>query len=171
MGSPKALLPYRGETFADCLIQAFAACDDTIVVLGHDAERIRQGIARPATFVLNPHPENGQLSSLKCGLRAVEDAEIILFTPVDYPAIQASTVERLLQLPDAFAMPRHWGRRGHPIRIGKELRAQLLACSTTARDVIRAHDPAYIDVDDPGILEDIDDPVAYARLTQEFAAR
>ena len=43
---------------------------------------------------------------------------------------------------------------------------QLLVCDTSARDVIRAHDPVYVDVDDPGILEDIDDPASYARLQE-----
>ena len=43
---------------------------------------------------------------------------------------------------------------------------KLLLCETSARDVIRAHDPVYVDVDDPGILEDVDDPASYARLQE-----
>ena len=37
--------------------------------------------------------------------------------------------------------------------------------------MIRAHEPVYVEVDDPGILEDVDDPAAYARLMQEVMAR
>jgi hypothetical protein len=43
---------------------------------------------------------------------------------------------------------------------------ELLACTTMARDVIRAHEPLYIDVADPGILEDVDDRAAYLRLCE-----
>jgi molybdenum cofactor cytidylyltransferase len=166
MGSPKALLTLNGVSFADGLIAAFAPCDEVVVVLGHDAERIRAGISRTATFVVNPNPERGQLSSLQCGLEAVSDADAVFFTPVDYPAIGARTVRLLLAHAGRFAMPRFEGRRGHPVLLNRELARELLLCETSARDVIRAHDPVYVDVDDPGILEDVDDPASYARLQE-----
>lgn len=164
MGSPKALLQYRDESFVDCLIRIFTPCDETIVVLGHDSDRVRAGVKRPATFVVNPSPERGQLTSLQCGLQAAGSAEAVFFTPVDYPAIDASTIDRMLPLAGSFAMPRYQGRRGHPVLIGRDLIDELLACATSARDVIRSHEPVYVDVDDAGILEDVDDPEAYMRL-------
>jgi molybdenum cofactor cytidylyltransferase len=165
MGSPKALLTYRGETFLDRLIGIFReACDRTIVVLGYSHDTIRAGVRREATFVINPHPENGQLSSLQCGLRAAGDAEAVFFTPVDYPAFEVGTVRALLPHAGSFAMPRYDGTRGHPVLIDRSIVEELLACRTMARDVIRSHEPFYVDVDDPGILEDVDDPAAYARL-------
>ena len=170
MGSPKALLSFHGSTFVESLIRGFSCCDQTIVVLGHDSERIRAGIRADATFVVNPHPERGQLTSLQCGLQAVPDADAVFFTPVDYPAISESTVLRLMRHAGSFAMPRYEQRRGHPVLIPRHMIGELLACTTTARDVVRAHEPVYVDVDDPGILEDIDDPAAYARL-QQMAAR
>ncbi len=169
MGSPKALLTYRGQTFLDRQIELFRPCDRIVVVLGHSAERIRAGVVRPATFVVNPNPELGQLSSLQCGLHAAFDVDVVLFTPVDYPAIHPDTVTRLLAVDAPFAMPRYQGRRGHPVMVGREMVDELLACQTNARDVIRAHEPFYLDVDDAGILEDIDDPAAYARLQEASA--
>ena len=169
MGSPKALLAYRGQTFLDRQIELFQPCDRTVVVLGYDAERIRAGVRNSAVFVVNPNPELGQLSSLQCGLRAVGDADAVFFTPVDYPLIDPKTVTRLIEVNAPFVMPRYQGRRGHPVLVGRDMVEDLLACQTNARDVIRAHEPLYLDVDDPGILEDIDDPTAYARL-QEVSA-
>jgi len=169
MGSPKALLTYRGRTFLDRQIELFQPCDRIVVVLGYDAERIRAGVSNSAVFVLNPNPELGQLSSLQYGLRAAGDADAVFFTPVDYPAIDPSTVRGLIEINVPFAMPRYQGRRGHPVLVGRDMIEELLACQTSARDVIRAHEPLYLDVDDPGILEDIDDPTAYARL-QEVGA-
>lgn len=166
MGSPKALLTLNETTFTDGLIDAFAPCDDIVVVLGYDSVRIRAGISRTARFVINLAPELGQLSSLQCGLKAVPDADAILFTPVDYPAIRRQTVSLLLQHAGAFAMPRFEGRRGHPVLLDRQTAGEIVACETSARDVIRAHDPIYVDVDDPGILEDVDDPASYARLQE-----
>ena len=40
MGTPKALLEYRGETFVDRLVRVLGAvCDPVIVVLGYHARR------------------------------------------------------------------------------------------------------------------------------------
>jgi molybdenum cofactor cytidylyltransferase len=169
MGSPKALLQYRGETFIDRLIGVFSPCDEVVVVLGHHADTIRNGMKRRATVVVNPDPERGQLSSLQCGLSTVADADAVFFTPVDYPAIEASTIRALFPLAGTFAMPRYQGRRGHPVLIDRGLQTELLACRTAARDVIRAHEPQYVDVNDSGILEDVDDPAAYARLMETYA--
>lgn len=169
MGSPKALLTYRGETFLDRLIGIFSGvCDQTIVVLGHNHESILNQLQRKneAEFVINPDPERGQLSSLQCGLRAANAAGAIFFTPVDYPAFEPATVRALLPYAGTFVMPRYKGTRGHPVLIDRNLADKLLACETMARDVIRAHTPKYVEVEDPGILDDIDDPAAYARLEE-----
>ena len=54
MGTPKALLPYRGETFLHRLISLFAVhCSPVIVVMGAGAAGIRAATTRPATFVVN----------------------------------------------------------------------------------------------------------------------
>ena len=54
MGSPKALLQYRNESFLDTLIGLFTErCDPVIVVLGAHADEIRTRTLRPATFVVN----------------------------------------------------------------------------------------------------------------------
>ena len=72
MGSPKALLRYRGQTFLDTLISLFAArCSPVIVVLGANADEIRRGLSCSAEFVINPDYRTGQTSSMQCGLRAV----------------------------------------------------------------------------------------------------
>jgi molybdenum cofactor cytidylyltransferase len=177
MGTPKALLDYGGETILDRLTGILAACcQPVIVVLGHQAESIRAGMKsrHDVEFVVNPMPERGQLSSLQCGLAALpESAAGVLFTPVDYPAIQPSTVESLISafLADprrALTMPRHEGRRGHPVIAGREVVSRILALPSDgqARDAIRQFDDdaLYVDVQDPGILKDVDTPEAYRAL-------
>ena len=173
MGFPKALLRYRDETFLDTLIGLFATrCDPVIVVLGAHDVRIRQGALRPATFVVNPDYHRGQTTSMQRGLRAVPDgAESVLFTLVDHPAVAPATLDALLTAPgnSMVRVPRYQGRRGHPIWFARELIAEFLELpeNGAARDIVRTHAPQteFLDVDDAGILADIDDPEAYSRLT------
>lgn len=97
MGSPKALLEYRGETFIQRLVRVLSpVCDRVVVVLGYHAADIRPGIPGSAVITINPAPERGQLSSLQTGLAALPaDADGFLFTPVDSPAVESETVERV----------------------------------------------------------------------------
>jgi molybdenum cofactor cytidylyltransferase len=171
MGTPKALLRYRGRTFLDTLIGLFAArCSPVIVVLGAHADQIRQGVTSAATFVVNPDYRTGQTGSMQCGLRAVPAyAEGVLFTLADHPAVSASTLDALLAQPSSFLrVPRFEGRRGHPVWFSRALIAEFLALPAhgIARDIVHSHvdRTEYLDVADPGIVADIDDPAAYQAL-------
>ncbi len=177
MGSPKALLDYRGETFIQRLVRVLSTvCDPVIVVLGYHAETLRPAISN-ATIVVNPAPERGQLSSLQTALAALPpDAEGFLFTPVDSPAVEIATVERLAAAfrhrdpATQLVIPRYEGKRGHPVFATRAIANELSALPLTAkaRDVIHGHvdDTLYIDVNDPRILADIDDREAYRRLSE-----
>jgi nicotine blue oxidoreductase len=174
MGSPKAMLRFQGESFVGRLIRVLStACNPVVAVLGHNADLIQPAIPADAVTVINPDPERGQLSSLQCALQAVPaDVAAIMFTPVDYPAVMPDTVRRLAAAMAAGAppvvIPRHDGRRGHPVCVRADVAAELLGLDPGARasDVIHAYRPhtVYVDVDDPGIMEDVDDPEAYRRL-------
>jgi molybdenum cofactor cytidylyltransferase len=172
MGSPKALLPLRGETFADLLIETFSRyCDPVILVLGHHADLLCSGIRRKsgARLVINHEYRTGQISSLQCGFRAVPSgASGVVFTLVDHPNVRPETMQALLAAGAPIAIPRFEGRRGHPVFIARELIPEFLNLPPggTARDVLDRHraEVRYIDVNDPGILQDVDDPEAYRRI-------
>lgn len=172
MGFPKALLTYRGATFVDTLAGLLGArCSPVVVVLGAHAERIQARVTQSATLVVNPHYARGQTTSMQCGLRAVPaEAEGVVFTLVDHPAVAEATLDALLAEPrPLIRVPRHAGSRGHPIWFRRELIAEFLALPEdgAARDVVRRHaaETEFLDLDDPGILADIDDAEAYRRLT------
>ncbi len=178
MGSPKALLDYRGETFIGRLVRVISSvCDPVIVVLGYHADAIRPAIKGAASIVMNPAPERGQISSLQAALASLPAGlEGFLFTPVDSPAVKIETVERLAaefrrrDPRTLLVIPRFEGQRGHPVFAARAIADECLALPVTAqaRDVIHRHIPEtiYIDADDPGILTDIDDGEAYRRLSE-----
>jgi molybdenum cofactor cytidylyltransferase len=171
MGSPKALLRYREESFLDTLIGLFTTrCSPVIVVLGSQAERIRQAAQRPATFVVNRDWQRGMTTSLQCGLLALAGApEGVLLTLVDHPAVSPATLDRLLEPPrPLLRIPRYQTKRGHPIWFSRVLIAEFLALPPdgAARDVVQSHfDQAeFLDLEDAGVTADIDDPQAYEEL-------
>lgn len=182
MGTPKALLQAPGgrETFLDRLIGVLGTrCAPVIVVLGHEADRIRSGLERQseAVFVMNKDYSLGQLSSLQIGLRAVPpDAAGVLFTPLDLPMVQPETIARLAEEFERRAgrpllvIPRFQGKHGHPVCCARELIPEFLDLSARAqaRDVIHRHtsQTCYVDVIDSGILRDIDDPETYRSLLE-----
>ena len=179
MGTPKALLDYRGETFVGRLVRVLETkCNPVIVVLGFNADAIRPKIPAAAQIVVNPDPGRGQLSSLQTALGAFPaEASGFAFIPVDSPAVSENTVAMLAdafevrEASTLFVIPRQKGKRGHPVFATRAIAAELLALPATAeaRDVVHAHvdRTRYVDVKDAGIFADVDDPEAYRRLKEE----
>jgi molybdenum cofactor cytidylyltransferase len=178
MGTPKALLDYRGETFVGRLVRVLGASSQPVlVVLGYHADVIRKKVPANAHVVVNLEPGRGQLSSLQTGLAALPaEADGFAFIPVDSPAVESDTVAKLIQAFDQrdpstlFVIPRQSGRRGHPVVAARSIAAEFLALPPTAeaREVVHAHvdRTEYVDVDDDGIFTDVDDPEAYRRLKE-----
>lgn len=175
-GHPKALLDLRGETFVARLVRVLSTiCDPVIVVLGYHVDRVRPMVPEGAKVVINPAPERGQLSSLQTGLAELpENAEGFMFVPVDCPAAEPETVAHIKTAfvgraaRIQFVVPQYRGKHGHPVCASREIAKEMLALPSTAqaRDVVHAHiaNTLYVDVDDPGILTDIDNPARYKDL-------
>jgi len=178
MGTPKALLDYRGETFVGRLVRVLGtSCNPVMVVLGYHADVIRRQVPAIAKVVVNPDPARGQLSSLQTGLAALPpEADGFAFIPVDSPAVAEDTVAKLARAFEhrnpftLFVIPRQAGKRGHPVIAARSIAAEFLALPPTAeaREVVHAHvdRTEYVDVDDSGIFTDVDDPEAYRRLKE-----
>jgi len=169
MGRPKALLKAGGRTFLEAILDTLEACGVTEVhvVLGHRGEEIRAAALRdPARLVVNPDYDRGMLSSARVGIRALSPrVDAFLLWPVDHPLVAAETVSRLLDARRAgarIAVPRHRGRRGHPVLLAIDLVPEILAAPDDegVAHVVRAHaaDRVEIDVSDPGAVTDVDTP-------------
>jgi molybdenum cofactor cytidylyltransferase len=183
MGSPKALLDFRGEPFVVRILEALEALDlkTRVVVVGPDAAPIRAAIAaHDCTLIENADVDGGPIVSLR---RALEGLEAIhppaaLVWPVDLPHVHVATVERLLETyrrgRAPVTLPTFVGRRGHPViwdqRLFAELRASPAAVRDGARAVLHAHldQAALVPVDDPAVTDSIDTPADYERLIREI---
>lgn len=176
MGSDKALLDYRGRSFLGHLVYLLLPrVDSVVVVLGHNEKRIREALPASSRIqvAVNPNYDQGMLTSLQCGLSQVEDqASSVLWALVDHPAVRGRTLDSLLAAAaDSAAplvIPRHEGKRGHPIVLSKQVVSDLLDLdpSRSPQDVVRGYysQACFLDTDDEGILLDIDRPEEYRGL-------
>jgi len=117
--------------------------------------------AEGCTLVVNPRAAEGQGTSIACGVGATSSADGWVIALADMPAIQPDTVRRIVDALHAGAAsvaPAYRGRRGHPVGFGAPMRSELLASAgdTGARNVLARHPPQLIEVDDPGVLYDVD---------------
>jgi molybdenum cofactor cytidylyltransferase len=109
------------------------------------------------------HPSPvGMGHSIAAGVAATCDAEGWLIVPADMPMLRASSIlrvaEGLEQYPISFAQ--YKGRRGHPVGFNAELFSELIA----------RYPSQGLEVDDPGVLLDIDTTEDLARLRASSAS-
>jgi molybdenum cofactor cytidylyltransferase len=184
MGRPKALLPIEGIRFIEKIVSSFQSTKvgKILVVLGHNAEEMRQKIADlPVLIVVNNEYKKGQLSSLVAAIRDIQSrqssAELdgILVHLVDHPYVNPILVDvmidRFYESKKLIVVPRYHGRRGHPVIFSRSLFSELqdTPLDLGAKAVVHAHqkDTLEIDTEDEGVTIDIDTPEEYRQFVKE----
>jgi molybdenum cofactor cytidylyltransferase len=176
MGAPKALLPYRGKTFVEYLIEVtrHPRVGLTRIVVGAHADEIRERLTGySAEIVVNADWAKGQLSSIQSGVRGLpeDSTDGLILCPVDHPIVSSELVARLIEEFDAsgksIALPTYRGRRGHPLIFRAQLYEELLAASAEvgARQVVWAHenDTRQVPTEEEGVVLNINDPATLER--------
>jgi len=178
MGSPKALLPFRGKTFLEHLldITQHPKISARRVVLGPDAEAIAKVVPLdPGEVVINPDWEWGQLSSIHAAFRSLPmGTDGMLLSLIDHPMITAALVGELIEefyeSRAAIVVPRFQGRRGHPVIFSARLYAELLAApmDVGARAVVWEHraEVREYETAEEGCVLNLNDPEAVRRMNQ-----
>ncbi|MEE8465808.1 MAG: nucleotidyltransferase family protein, partial [Dehalococcoidia bacterium] len=172
MGRLKALLPWRNTTLLEHQLHSLleAGIHQVVVVLGHDADRLKPIIdsVDGASWALNPDYRLGKTTSLKTGVAALAGERVsdVLLLNVDQPRT-ADTVrtllERHLASPYQITIPTHGGKGGHPIFISAKLLPELAEIdeeSQGLKAVVRRHEEATerFELDDPALLWDLNTP-------------
>jgi molybdenum cofactor cytidylyltransferase len=107
-----------------------------------------------------PMRGRGMGDSIAAGVAARGHAGGWLVLPADMPRVRPSTLQAVAQAIEThpIAYAQHQGRRGHPVGFAAELYSELIALTGDegARRLIARYPAAAVDVDDAGVLIDID---------------
>lgn len=173
----KLLLPYQGQPMLRHIVsQALASlCHRVVVVLGHQADAIRQALAGlPVEFANNPHFSEGLAASVRVAAQTAPPDSPVLIMLGDMPQVDTHVINALVQAyagaarsdpaqaATQFFQPVFDGQPGNPVLWGASWRPvlQTVQGDEGARRVIKANLQArvLVAVDNAGILCDVDQP-------------
>jgi molybdenum cofactor cytidylyltransferase len=181
MGRPKLILPMGGVALIARVIDALqgGGAGRVIVVVPPAEEPGVQAMlealaGRGVEVVVAASPTSDMRGSVELGLAYLADGpepSAILLAPGDSPGLVSATVARVIaraaEAPGRIVVPRHEGRRGHPVLLPWSLAKEIprLPQGVGVNALLAAHPDAILtfDADDPGILADLDTPEDYRR--------
>ena len=129
------------------------------------AEIAKRSVATRDIVVLpdvgTPGPEPlGMGYSIACGVSARPDASGWLVLPGDMPMVEPATLQAVARelRHHTVVYAQHRGQRGHPVGFAAELYSELAALGGDdgARRLVARYPAHGVEVDDPGVLIDID---------------
>ena len=175
-GAKKQLLKFKGATLLETVVGRFleSKVDEVIVVLGYAAKEIRRNsdLGR-ARVVINADYALGLSTSLRAGINAVDPASKAAVVALgDQPLISVRTIDQLvdryLETGGPIVAPFFQRRRGNPVLFDKSFFSELknIHGDTGAKASLERHADKVVkvQVDDLGVLFDIDTQDDYGRL-------
>ena len=121
IGMPKLQLKLGKNTFLTIIAEKFRMADigKIICIVSEDTFEWAKNEAPDLTFVVNPNPDEGMLSSIYLGMKEIGDCTSVVIYPVDHPYVFTETLMRLIHKtrkhPDSVIIPVFNGKRGHPV--------------------------------------------------------
>jgi molybdenum cofactor cytidylyltransferase len=179
MGEAKQLLRLGESTVLGRTIENVrrSAVDEIVLVLGASAEAIRRqlpaALLESLKVVVNPAYEQGMASSLQTGLSALNpQIGAALIVLADQPFVRPETLDTLARnyrrTPAQIVIPSYKGVRGNPVLLDRSVFAEVMALEgdTGCRAIFGNHTERTVklEVEDEGILLDIDNQEDYERL-------
>ena len=131
-----------------------------VVATAELAPLAQQQVAARDVVILPPLRTRGMGDSIAAGVAARADAGGWLVLPGDMPRVGVQTLQQVAQAlqTHAVAYAQYAGRRGHPVGFAAELFSELVALTGEegARRLVARYPAQAVEVDDPGVLIDID---------------
>lgn len=160
----------KGKTLIERAVLTFQPfCDEVIVVVGHNNLIIEEILKKYelVRFVYNEDYKNGMFSSVKKGIYKVE-CDKLLFMPGDYGIVKKETVEILLKYDSEIVIPSFDYKAGHPIVIRGDIINEIVLNKEfdSLKDFVKSKNKKYVDVEDIGVLKDIDTKEDYIKILE-----
>ncbi|WP_244816921.1 NTP transferase domain-containing protein [Caballeronia sp. Lep1P3] len=137
---------------------------EVVAVVRPGAEKLADVLNEAGCDVIfSADAERGMGATLAAAVRATPEADGWIVALGDMPWIDSATIEAVARALDGGAplvAPFYRGQRGHPAGFGGGHRAALAALDgdAGARGLFATTPPLVIEVDDPNVLRDVDQP-------------
>jgi molybdenum cofactor cytidylyltransferase len=131
LGRPKQLLPYRGATLLDAVLETAHDCafDQLLVALGGAGDEVRRRVdLGDAEVVVNTAYGSGCSSSIAAAMEALDPrCDVLVLLLGDQPGVTSATVARLLagRRDAPLAVCRYEDERGHPFAFARRVFPEL----------------------------------------------
>ena len=174
LGRPKQLVAYRGRSLIRGAVEAAlgGGCAPVVVVLGAQAEQVRQEIATlDVRAVVNSEWREGMAASVRAGIAELEattdEVEAVVLTGCDQPHLSADVIRRLLEAyrgraerAVSMAACDYAGTLGAPALFARVEFGRLLALGGDlgARELLRAQADRVARIPWPEGARDVDAP-------------
>jgi molybdenum cofactor cytidylyltransferase len=189
MGEAKQLLPLGETTVLGQAIHNVrrSQVNEIVLILGAAADFIRQqlpaSLLEGINIVVNQAYGQGMASSLRTGLAVLDpqvDAALIVLA--DQPFLRPATLDHLIdqynqrveqygRAKTQIVIPVYQGQRGNPVLLDRSVfsAAMALEGDTGCRAIFKQHPESTVnvEVEDEGVLLDIDNREDYTRLLKE----
>ncbi|MGG2399404.1 NTP transferase domain-containing protein [Pseudomonas sp. SH1-B] len=145
------------------------------LVLRPDDDATELALPAKVRLVQYPTTVQGMGHSLAAGITRLQtqsSAQAVAIFLADMPHIRRESLEALLARANAgnIVQPSYQGKRGHPVLFGRDFWPQLarLSGDAGARALLQENAQAVqlVELDDPGVLQDIDSAADGQRLQQ-----
>ncbi|MFB6490433.1 MAG: nucleotidyltransferase family protein [Thermoproteus sp. AZ2] len=164
-GGLKLLVNLCGRPLISYSVEAALAAGvgSVYVVVGREAREIAAALRGVEVGVIyNPWFRQGLSSSLKAAVLSAPRLDGYVVALGDMPLVRPQTYRDLVKhLGEApIIAPTYKGRRGNPVLLDRRALPHILTLEGDigARALLGALRVSYVEVDDPGVLIDIDEP-------------
>ena len=182
MGQNKLLMRFDGKSLIEHAVDTLmtSGVDEIIVVLGHEANRIRSQLeGKNVHFVDNPDYRTGLSTSVRAGIEAApKGSDAMMIYLADQPLLEADEIRRLIL---AFAEAKRAGKsivvpffgneRGNPVILDASYREMVLdiAGDVGCRRIIKTHPEQVfaVQMETDHVVRDVDTPEDFLRVRGE----
>jgi len=163
----KMTLPMGEMSILEHTLSKFEGlCSRVIVVAGFQAELIQEEMAKISSknaysfqikLVYNENFNQGMFTSIQKGCSEVNTPTFFI-TPGDCPHVKKETVQLIAEHKGNVVIPSFNYKGGHPIKLSSEVKQKILETNSESnlRAVLGGYEKKYMNVDDPGVLMDVD---------------
>lgn len=168
MGSPKMILPYKGMTIIEKVLENVLASDveKVVTVLGSNKDEVLKVIEKfPVLHCINSNYKNGMLSSVKCGFEFLPaDFRAALVFLGDQPMAETAVINKMIKAYNesgkGILVPVFENKRGHPLLADKKYLDEIINLDDPEglKGLLRRHPDDLLEVvtETPSVLMDID---------------